>query len=153
MLYCYFLWVAMLFKCFTCQCDVTMRSCCFLDRIQWIQCPLWITTKCIQKSPCSFTSVRLLVFVPVSPTFLLTALVKWEKKEKKWRTKVLSHIQAVQSVVMLAQAPSENHLRPPRLPAPWGTERCRQHFVLLQGEAGIPGQFSSDFWKLSLVWG
>lgn len=87
MLYCYFLWVAMLFKCFTCQCDVSMRSCCFLDRIQWIQCPLWITTKCIQKSPCSFTSVRLLVFVPVSPTFLLTALVKWEKKEKKWRTK------------------------------------------------------------------
>lgn len=88
-------------------------SSCFLDPIQWILCPLWITTKCILDSPCSFTSVRLLVFVPVSPTFLLTALVKRKKGGKKGDQRVLSRIPMAQSVVTLAQAPSENHLRLP----------------------------------------
>lgn len=63
--------------------NVNVTRVSFLDPIQWIQCPLWITTKCIPDSPCSFTSVRLLVFVPVSPTFLLTALVKWKKEKIK----------------------------------------------------------------------
>lgn len=114
---------------------VSIRSSCFLDRIQWIQCPLWVTTKCIPDSPCSFTSVSLLVFVPVSQHFCSPPLSNGKKKKRKKDQRVLSHIQATQS---------ENHLRPI---VPSGTERCRQHFVLLQGEGGISRQFSSDFQK------
>lgn len=62
-----------------------------------------------------------------SHTFLLTA---------RSNAGALSHLQAASCGVMLVQAPPENHLcfissTPP--PHPWGPERCRQHFVPLQG--------------------
>lgn len=141
---CYLLWVTMLFKCFTCQWDVSKTKIQLLSGVQWIQCPLWITAKCIPDSPCNFTSVRLLVFAPVSPTFLLTGLVKWKKEKKKGAKSAFSYSSGTVCGHGCSGAVWKSPPSPPT-PAPWGTERCHQHFVLLQGEGGIPRQFSSDF--------